>query len=581
MKIPAQPITGQFQRVVETAKGFILNGNYYSDKKNAIQNYLTLPISNSDIKGISIKRTQGRTPATYNNMSSGQHWITDNIDPTITYVFVFGDTNITYGGQFLKLKEHDDGTCEVLYQKSTNVGLYGGEMLWQNNEYILFSAQTTHNNIALYYLDKNTLIHTAILGTAAFANGGHAKLLWEDPSYLYFLIRYVPAANQQQLQIWTYSKATKTLVINQSGADSIITDYIIPKRQATAVLQGFNIDDLVIKTGHSTYTIYAPFLYANATELKIRRIKLDFAKPKGSALNIDKNFSGSWCIADDVFTYSTPTSALPYINLAAQTYQKYTFFPIINNEYDADLDATVDKLYLGVGISEGEATTPSAASQGNHGVYIYRLKERTDYSGTTWSDSGLISGGADDGKGTAGVLELCGVFNILKTSDYVRDVFPITHDGKYIALRFSTRVQIVKLDPVNVVYTLVRDISANARIIGTDKFGYFYIVSSDDANTPIQRINLMDASTVYVELEKYSYNYTGAPVTSYAKVFARSLDNTPIKLTVDLIASANVEFEKSGGQRVTVEVEDTVNGTIVPFTINSAQTIEITPVSHI
>jgi hypothetical protein len=576
MKIPSTTLTAGVQKLVETNKGYILNANYYSDVTKNIQGNLTFPMSSTDYKTMSLSRVKGRSSASFNNIySEYKNYIVDNQDPTITYVAVSGDMSVAAGATFLKVQENADGSSTVLYSRATGVQIAACEIIWQNNDYFLMVGTTAHNSSTLYWVDKNSLVQTATTTANTFLYG-YIKLLWEEPDFLYFLGRN-GALNVQTLQIYTYNKATKTLVINQSGEADNNTNGLLPVRQMAAIA-GFNVIDCVIPTGATTYTIYAGFLGTAATELKIRRILLDFSKTKGPALNANLDYQNNWCVSDTVFTYADTN--IWYGN--ASVYSRYTLFPIYNIEHDNQLDQDVEKLYLGIGFAEGFAST-TALNTTNSGVYIYQLNERTDYNRVKWTATGLIAGTgtADDGTGTAGKLVRRSYFNTLSAVDALREVFPITADNKFVALMYNSRIQIARFEGLNVQYELVKDLSFTPRIFGTDKWGYFYAISSDDTIPQILRINLLDTNSVNVELEKYQYSYTGSDIETFCTVYARDISNQPIEMTVDLVGSANVTFDDSNGQRVTVDIPADSAGIQVPFKITSAQVVEITPVAHV
>lgn len=519
MFIPDGIITGQIAKVVETAKGSIQNGFYYSDITNNVQNGHTFALATMDVREPTFNRMTGSSYGTTGVWKQRTNFIQDNKDPEIYYVC--GNNGAASGRKWMKIREKDDGTCEELLIAGGSAGITE-DIVYQDDNFI-YHIQMTANIRYLIKNSKTTLAPTTVatIGSAA----GYARPLFENATHIYFLVR---TNNYQILDLYKFDKTAMTFL-------RITPNWLIPSTVVTTnVLGAFDyIEDL----GGGKFEIWAPHVKTTTTA-GMRKIILDFSKVQESEI----------LVSSQEYTLDV---ALPYANLA------HAFFEVFKVKEENDT-------YISVSWQENRHAS-TAAQILKYGLYTYKVVEETVNEVTTYK------------------LELQGSGpSIFSTAEYLRDVVSISSDDRRLILGFDTYLLMAKWDINTHKYAVNKRIDIVPRLIGIDKDGYIRIMNSVAASTlTMNTLDWTEINTVSLTADATYFKYTGEDITSNVVVHSKDMEGLPSAVTVDLVIEGTGAVFENGDRRITVSTDGTGKSAPVPFTIKSANSFTIKPVSPI
>jgi hypothetical protein len=522
MQIPNTFINGSIPMMVETNKGFIINGHYYSDILKNIQNYSTIPNFSGPFPYSQFSKLTGNLISFNSVFKSNKSYIVDNNDPDITYLFTNSENSNAYG-TFLKLKETDDGKVEVLFSIKCAAVFMIEDLIYQNDNYILFINNDTTNRRILQSISKTTFVTTNLI--VLTASTSYVKFLYETVDNAYFLVRN----HTQILDIWKYNKPANTI--------ARVTNLIPAKIVGSGYL---NSRDQLIKHSDTSYTLWALYC-SSSTTADIRKITFDFSSGNETQfVTSDINY--------------TMDVTFPYINSVAVNYEVMKVVDS-NNEY------------LSIVIYEGVQSSTTAQLP-NYGIHVYKITDTVVDDVPAYD---LVSKS----------------INKLNNGLYLRSFIQLSEDNKTLILNYNhTLIAIAKWNLTTESYDFIQQIDIAARFIGIDKNNIVYLISTtswNDTNTKITKLDLAETKKIWLTSTKTDFIYEGTNIEGSVIVHATDLEDQSIAATVDLVIDGNgAIFKSNNKKRIAVSIDGSTGlSSPIEFIVNNGSSFEIKPVAHV
>lgn len=223
-------IDRRIQKVVETTKGYIINGHYY-DKATMSPRALEFFPTYGDPEYLATNQKVMINSGFPNLDSKVQNnIIIDSVTPSISYIFT--NNVVLNNNTLIKIKEQDDVIKVVNcmeYGASLGANTLFSECVGQDNDYIycIITTNVAGKNYKFYKISKSSLVATVILDFAAYCSS--AKKIFEDDGFIYLAVQKRYGA----LSLFRYAKSTSELkdlgIASEAGNIDFSTSISKPK----------------------------------------------------------------------------------------------------------------------------------------------------------------------------------------------------------------------------------------------------------------------------------------------------------------------------------------------------------------
>lgn len=254
-------ITGIRPKVIETAKGFLLNTQYYTKERVSPVPFETCNMLGSPYS-LSIRKQLYLGNYTWNYPNDEINIFQDSKYEKRYYVRVLNGYGVgTREVRVFVIEETDNGEVKILYTYAP--GDYQIlDFVDQNDNYIYFTIRTS-TTCYINKMDKTTFAVTGVTNLSTTYSYSQYKKIYNDDMYIYFM--------------YFYNQNIYTLRLNKS-TNSVETSNAIYRGKETTSASYFltNLSDTPYQVDENTYGLYL-FNAANA-EQPIDLYQFDMSK---------------------------------------------------------------------------------------------------------------------------------------------------------------------------------------------------------------------------------------------------------------------------------------------------------------
>lgn len=336
--LDANKLTGNIQKVVEAASGYIINGHYY-DKTTMVPRPLKLIPTAGDATDLGMARRAGRwATAVMWQKTNGEQVVVDRYDPTITYTWStqLRSNTITW----YKMKEQN-GSVDLITSNAwgtvPTTYPFCRSVVGQDVNYIYVLMECNNYNIYFGKIDKNTLAWTQISNPGTYSISTFFK---ENDTYIF----------------WGYKKQYGTCYMQRyNKVSSTLETVPVTAKTGGTYAWTTNYSSGITAADNDVY--FYDLCY-NATTLKFyfTRYKMDMTQTTLANILTEATPNVTW---------GTTITQLPVP--AAQYSNKFELFITT---------ASSGKKYLNVAIQEAPNTS-TAANISTFGIYTFLIDDTT------------------------------------------------------------------------------------------------------------------------------------------------------------------------------------------------------------
>lgn len=234
-------ITGLRPKVIETAKGFLLNTQYYTKEKLSPVPFETCNMLGSPYS-LSIRKQLYLQGFTWNFPNDEIDILKDSKYEKRYYIRILnGYVSGTREAKIFTIEETDNGEIKIL--NTCSLGDYQIlDFVDQNDNYIYFTIRS-NTYFYLYRMDKLTFTVTPLTSISAGYNYGQFKKIYSNDMYIYFMYFY-----NQNIYTSRLNKFTNTVEVSTA---------IYRGQETTAVAYYLtNLSDTPYQIDENTYGLY-------------------------------------------------------------------------------------------------------------------------------------------------------------------------------------------------------------------------------------------------------------------------------------------------------------------------------------
>ena len=475
-------------KVIETAKGFLLNTQYYH--KDFVS---PIPFESFNILGsvYSLNTARHAFLASYswNRGDNTIGIIQDNKYPERFYFKVVNGYVHGTRQEFLICAEERNN--QIIPIANTNAGdVQLVDYVDQDETYLYFFIRCNTTSY-LYRYNKTTFAfeNVVTLGNATYSYRTFKKV-YSDETFIYFFTQA-----GMNFYFYQYNKVTKALynsVNMYRGADTVAANY-----NYTAICED------VVDLGNGKYGVYA-FNCGNPEE-PIDLYILDTTVPF-TANNLNTMVS----MEHVSIVWNNELSSIPFLTspVSIKTYYRTSILTLENG-----------KKYLNVYVyNENYENVLYIQSQG---IYTFTINSNVDlgFTGYTKVDSSKLFGA---------VLE--------------------SDDKKHLIVAKNQAFQILKFNEDAERY---EDTGLDVISCYSAGFDELKRVWYERTNGAVELINLEDAQSVRIKFEKDYYEYTGSMISTYIEFSVLNYLNEEMHGTFKLTLSGSAVFAENNTQELT------------------------------
>lgn len=482
-------IDGIRPRVIETAKGFLLNTQYYH------KDYLSpIPFESFSILGsvysLNTVRNVYLNSFGWNRGDNTLGIIQDNKKPERYYFKV--QNGYIHGSRQEFLICAEEKNNQILPLANTNAGdVQLTDYVDQDDTYLYFFVRSG-NNSYLYRYHKTTFAFESVI---TFGNATYSyralKKIYSDESYIYIFTQ-----EGMNFRFYQYNKANKAVYYSKQmyrGEDPAPANYYYT-----------TISEDVIDLGNGKYGVYA-FNVGNTTEpldLYILDTTVPFTANDLATMVSMEHVGITWTNAKSNIPFlTTPTSIKTYYRTSILTIgsKRYMNVYVYNENYE-------NVAYIDV-----------------QGIYTFAMNSNTAFTFTGFAK-------VDSAKLFGAILE--------------------SHNKRHLIVAKNQAFQILKFDQDAERYEDTGLEITSCYSAGFDELSRIWYEKIDSS---VEIINLEDAQSVNIRFEKSHYEYTGSIINTYLEFSALNYLNEEMHGTFKLTMSGSAVFSENNTNELVFE----------------------------
>lgn len=513
-------LNGNTCKVVETAKGYILNGHYYKKDTLTPVPFKTIPVpSKSEYMFLNKQQMIKNKLEIYNSYVESERVVQDINDPTITYIFTIETSQIKY----IKIKEIN-GTIKIInesyhtYQDIWNNPYRGKgniqEFIGQNETNIFFIIQSWDNHrytfSGIACLNKHNM--TISLVSNSYAQTSKMYGIYETDEYIYF----GRTSNVNKLNLYRMSKSNLAIgeISNINRRSSFELQVGLTKGYVAEPISNPNI---------------ITFYYMNC----------DYKNNKYSFIRYNIDLDNS-----DLATMCTE-SVIPIVwdsNIANE-------IPMLS--YNGEW--VRQELF----ISEIEGTR-----------YLNLVRLMNSYATITTNN---IYNGIWTFKIRDTSLELT-AFTPFSRGSRTKAVL-LSSDKKFMAVGTDNNVIFLNFDETDEAYKISEILDMIPYSMGMDMSDNVWVLKS---NYEVEMISTTIPTEINITFAENNYKYEGVDINTTISIDARNYQGDYLDINLDLTIDGNAIFTANGSKN-TREITSDSGKIDIPITITGHGNITIYP----
>jgi hypothetical protein len=484
-------IDGIRPKVIETAKGFLLNTQYYDKAALSPVPFESLSILGSSYV-LNIYRHMFLETYSWNRNDNNLGIIQDKNIPNRYYFKIINGYKHGTRQEFLVCVEEQNG--EITYVANTNVNdCQIVEYVDQDDTYLYFMADANMVSRLCRY-NKSTFAFELLieLKTGTYGYRSPKKVFCND-TYIYFFTQ-----NGMNLHFYQYNKITKASFYTKAiyrGQDTVATNYNYSMKY-----------DSVVDLGNGKYGIYA--YNVGNQEQPLDLYIIDTTTP---------------ITAND----NTTAASMQHVNIAwngDKTSIPYLATPTsVNTIYRTSVLEINGVRYLNVYVYN--KNNENVAYVATQGVYTFLINSDTELTFTGFNQ-------VDATAQFTGILE----------SENKRHLL-VAKNKAFKILKFDTNTKRYEDGGMEIT---------SCCSVGFDELQRIWYEKDD---TSVEIINLEDAQSVQIKFEKTHYEYSGAMINTFIEFSALNYLNEEMKGTFQLTLSGSAVFTENNTNELTFEYD--------------------------
>lgn len=484
-------IDGIRPRVIETAKGFLLNTQYYHKETLSPVPFESLSILGSSYV-LNTYRHMFLEVYSWNRNDNSLGIIQDSVYPNRYYFNVINGYKNGTRQEFLICAEEQDG--EITYIANTDIGdKQITELVDQDESYLYFAVDANMVSY-LYRYDKKAFTFEALTTLATGTYGyRYPKKVCSNETYIYFFTQA-----GMNFHFYQYNKATKGVLYTKAiyrGQDTVAKNYTYTARY-----------DSIVNLGNGKYGVYA-YNAGNPQQpldLYIIDTTTPIAANNDEAAASMQHVNITWNNDKTEITFLTATSSV-------NTYYRTSILEINGLRY----------LNVYVYNKNYEDITYTTAQ----GIYTFLIISDTEVTFTGFNQ-------IDSTQQFGGILE--------------------SENKRHLLVAKNKAFQILKFDTNTQKYEYGSMEITSCCSVGFDELQRIWYEKNDSS---VEIINIEDAQSVQIKFEKTHYEYSGTMINTFIEFSALNYLNEEMQGTFQLTLSGSAVFTENNSNELIFEYD--------------------------